>query len=67
MKNVPRSLNCDILCPDGDAPELPPLPPGRDAILHSTKVNTSATRLWPGTDTNNLSPSLVPLLILSSK
>ena len=33
MLEVSRSLNCDILCPDGDAPELPPLPAGRDAIL----------------------------------
>ena len=31
---VANPLNCDILCPDGDAPELPPPPaPGRDAIL----------------------------------
>ena len=34
MLKVSRPLNCDILCPDGDAPELPPLPAGRDAILN---------------------------------
>lgn len=44
MLKVSRSLNCDILCPDGDAPELPPLPAGRDAILYSG-MRTSAHRV----------------------